>query len=124
MPVIRDYFWPNPPRQISVESQAALKADLQEKGVWSAQLDDKHRSAVNVWTRHADKLARAENREWFREHGVKFVRRWAVVSCVAWAGAWVASGTLLLEVPLALAGFAAGALAIFFQYLRRIEGQQ
>ena len=121
MAVIRDYFWPKLPKQISEESQAALKADLQNNGLWSAQLKGKHSVAVNVWTRHADNLSRAENREWFRAHGVKFVRRWAAVSCIAWAGAWLVSGTLLLEVPLALTGFVAGVLAVVFQYLRRIE---
>lgn len=121
MIVIRDYFWPKPPKQISAESQAAMQGDLRGKGVWSAELDDKHRRAVNVWTRHSDNLVRAENRQWLHKHGVKFVRRWATVSCIAWAGAWAASGTLWLEVPLVLIGFVAGVLAMLFQYLRYIE---
>lgn len=29
--VIRDYFWPNPTKQISAESQAAMRGDLQDK---------------------------------------------------------------------------------------------
>lgn len=119
--MIRAYFWPTPPRHVSTESQAAMDADIQAKGVWSAQLGDENRVAVNLWTRHSDNLARAENREWFRKHGLAFVRRWAVVSAIAWLGAWAASGTVLVEVPLVLLGFVAGVLAMFFQYLRRVE---
>ncbi|MGH8159273.1 MAG: hypothetical protein ACREPQ_14225 [Rhodanobacter sp.] len=117
---IRDYFWPNPPKRISAESQAAMKADSKDKGTWPIDLDDKHRQSVSVWTRQADNLARAENRKWLRTHGAKFVRRWVVVSGASWVSGWAVSGTAL-EVPLVLVGFAAGVLAVFFLYQRNLQ---
>ena len=119
--VLRSYFWPNPPKKVSIVSQEAMKADLHAKGLWSACLEDNHRAAVEVWTRHADNLARSENRAWFRKYGVKFVRRWTAVACIAWALAWAASDSLRFEIPFSLLGAVAVVIAIAFQYLRKAK---
>ena len=117
MSTLHDYFWPNPPKRISKESQVAMKRDMQDKRVFSLDLDDKHRSQVDVWTHHADNLVRTENREWLHIHGGKFVHRWTAVSVVAFLGSWLVSGAHLLEVPLVLLGLFAGLVASFFSWL-------
>jgi len=118
--LLKSYFWPNPPKRISAESETGFKADLLARELWSGELEDKQSSAIDVWTKHADNLARAENRAWFREHGMKFVRRWATMSFIAFGLAWLASGSVIFEVPFALTGLVAGGVTVFFQFLRRI----
>lgn len=118
--LVKRYFWPAFPASISEEGKAALEADLKAERTWSSQPGEQNRQRVDVWTRHSDNQSRAENRKWFKEHGMKFVRRWSALSCIAWAGAWAASGSLWTEVPLTLTGVVAGAVAIFFQFQRRI----
>jgi hypothetical protein len=95
---IVDFFWPLPPNKVSRESKGAL---------------------LDVWVRHSDRQRRAANREWLKPRAVAFSRRWAVVSCVLWLSAWIAPGRLVAEVPLALAGFATGIVAMGFFFIHR-----
>lgn len=94
-----------------------MEADMRDKGMWDAALGDTHRSKVDVWVRHADNQARSANMKWFKQHGGKFVRRWGVLSILAWVGGGVASGTLWLEVPLTLLGFLSSCGAVFWLWL-------
>jgi len=113
------FFWPVLPAEISQDSKSALRADIKAAGVWGKPLGDTNRDAVNVWARHSDRESRASNREWLKLHANTFSKRWAVLSCVQWAGAAAASGHLIAEVPLTLAAFATGVVAIGFVFARR-----
>ena len=117
MSILGDYFFPHPPHSISKDSEVAMQADLQEKGFWSLFLNDTHRARVDAWTRHADQLARAENRIWLHQHGHKFIYRWGVVTILAWATAFLAS-SVWIQIPSALIGHTAGCLTLLMYYLR------
>ncbi|MDO5947189.1 hypothetical protein [Burkholderia cepacia] len=113
---IFQYFVPTPPNEISRESVEALRADVKAAGAWG-EFGDAYRSAVNVWTRHADRQSREANIEWLKLRAKSFAVRWAVLSCVVWLGAWIVSGRLVAEVPLTLSGFLTGSVAMVFFYL-------
>jgi len=115
--IFRDYFWPSPPMSISEQSKAAMDADIRDKGMWDCTLSDAHRSKVGVWVRHSDNQARSANREWFKQHGGTFVRRWGALSLLAWAAGWSAIGNAWLEVLFTLVGFISGYGAIFWLWL-------
>jgi hypothetical protein len=112
-------FWPQPPHDISNETKAAMDADLKAKRFMDAVPYDVNRQRVDVWIRHSDNQARKANREWLKSHAVKYARRWAVVSTIAWMGSWLCAGQLILEVPLTLLGVVAVVIAIGFLYASR-----
>lgn len=116
---ILDYFWPSPPKEVSRESTVALRADIKAASIWGEQLGDTNRDSVDVWVRHSDRQSRAANREWLKSRSGAFSRRWAVVSCVLWLGAWIVAGHVVAEVPLTLAGSATGVVAMGFFFTHR-----
>ncbi|WP_175924641.1 hypothetical protein [Burkholderia latens] len=114
-----DYFWPPPPKEVSRESAAALKADIKAAGVWGKPLEDVNRDTVDVWVRRSDRQSRAENVQWLKPRARLFALRWAVLSGVLWVGAWMASACLVAEVPLTLAAFGSSVVAITFFWIAR-----
>lgn len=117
-------FLPIPPKGISAESRSALRKDTKAAQFLGKPLDDVHRRSVDVWIRHTDNLSRAANREWLKERAKVYALRWASVSCVTWLGAWLASDRLIVEVPLTLAGFAAGTFAVILFVAHRVLNRQ
>lgn len=113
------FLWPRPPAEVSNQSKVALKADLKAARKDSSMLGDQSRMGVDVWTRHRDNLARAENRAYLGAHAKTFAGRWACIGVCAWGLAWMAEGWLWIEVPLTLAGAVAGLVAIAFVYTHR-----
>jgi len=111
------YLIPTPPARISVESSEAMAADLAEANL--GVLADEHRSKIDVWTRHADELARRGNREWLRAQGWVFVRRWAILALVLWVCAYASSGQLWSEVPFTLGAVVASFGTLLMFWLRR-----
>lgn len=108
------YFVPRPPKSISDESKKAMKSDIEDKGMWSADLDDANRRKVDPWIRLGDKLSRTENRAWLSLHAKTFAIRWSVLSLICWFFGFSISGMLVLEVPFVLCGYASGVIAMVF----------
>ncbi|WP_059414278.1 hypothetical protein [Cupriavidus basilensis] len=114
-----NFFTPLPPKRVSRESTDALHADIKAAGVWGEEIGDASRNAVDVWVRHSDRQNRAVNYEWLKPRAKLLALRWAGLSCVLWFGAWIASGSLLAEVPLTLAGFVTGVVAMVLFFIHR-----
>lgn len=115
--LIRAYFVPRPPKSISDESKKAMKADIEDKGMWSGDLDDANRRKVDPWIRHGDIQSRAENRDWLEHHAKTFAIRWSVLSLMCWVFGFSISGMLVLEVPFVLCGYASSFIAMVFWWL-------
>lgn len=114
-----DYFWPRPPKQISNKSKVALSKDLKDCGTLGLDLGEEHRLSVSPWIRGEDRNARKVNREWLKMYTLTFTKRWAALSGSLWFLAWVASGFLIIEIPLTLLAFVSGCIALAFFYAHK-----
>lgn len=116
---IIDYYWPNPPTDISAESKEAFKKDLSKMKVFDIELEDTNRMRVSPWIRLKDNYARSVNKEWLSKCALTFFKRWLILSCLLWGIGFMSTGILIIEVPMTIGGFVSGIVAVGFLYVHR-----
>ena len=119
---IIDYFWPTLPGSLSKDGRLALRADLKgDTSTWHDESSDRHREALSVWTRHADRRAREANCEWARQYASIYIRRWVALGSTTLLIALVFLDSVWISVPLMIVAVVAAVAGLGFALIKRLS---